>query len=419
MATPAPWLLELQKSVGEAIGQTVIGISSLELEGVGLKVTGLAQRVGGTPFEFSVVGRFDVAEPAAPPPPEPPQYLFPYGTEFAVPTPEAPEIPTADDTWAWNAAQVPLIMQPVLNGFPGILEKKGGEAKLWVSHDRGVDQISKFVDVKKFLIDLPDDFMCEVNVGIERDGLRLPQNEQETLLSQSPQLGENDRVSVGLSDLMYLNEDLHEKDAGFRLETLQKMYQEKLAANPAMKLVPTQKAADLFQCTKAVGWGRDFADSQGVVAKVAGSCYTLTGKSDQLGRVSKQDPPPVNGVIMKADDADRIIYCVVLRPDFQDAQDDVMSADDVVQAAHYYLENARVIGLRHGKDPVQGEKPVPGAVLESYIAPVSFDFGNGRIEKGDWVIALRVDDQGIWDKIQSGEYQGVSVGGVGARQDLQ
>lgn len=105
----------------------------------------------------------------------------------------------------------------------------------------------------------------------------------------------------------------------------------------------------------------------------------------------------------------RIVYGVVLRPNFKDAQDDIMTPQDVESAAHYYLENARVLGFRHrGK--------IAGAVLESYIAPVDFKLGQGEVKKGDWVLVVRIDDNKIWQMIQDGELNAFSVGGFGTRQ---
>ncbi len=124
---------------------------------------------------------------------------------------------------------------------------------------------------------------------------------------------------------------------------------------------------------------------------------------DNTGAVSK---------IFKADNWKQIIYCVVLSPEEMDLQDDIMSAEDIEKTAHDYLLNARVVGAGHSR-------PMDAGVVESYIAPVDFSsdgqYGPQTVKKGSWVIGIRVDDPREWQKVLSGEYTGVSIGGSGHR----
>lgn len=127
-------------------------------------------------------------------------------------------------------------------------------------------------------------------------------------------------------------------------------------------------------------------------------------KSMQQDRMAK---------IAKADKVKQIAYCIVLAPDEIDAQNDIMSADDIENAAHYYMANQGVIGSQHSK--AIDAKPV-----ESYIAPQDFTMDEGpygpqTIKKGSWVLGIKVNDPSEWEKVENGEYTGVSVGGMGAR----
>jgi 8-oxo-dGTP pyrophosphatase MutT (NUDIX family)/SAM-dependent methyltransferase len=120
--------------------------------------------------------------------------------------------------------------------------------------------------------------------------------------------------------------------------------------------------------------------------------------------------------ICKADKARQIVYCVVLAPEENDLQDDFMMADDIEQAAHGYLEKSRVVGAMH-------KKQIDGVVVESYIAPVDFDFqsdafGPQNVKKGSWVVGLKINDPKEWAKVEDGEYTGVSVGGMGLRDEM-
>ena len=115
--------------------------------------------------------------------------------------------------------------------------------------------------------------------------------------------------------------------------------------------------------------------------------------------------------IVKASDDERTITAVVLRPNMEDTQGDIVPPEDVRAAAHYYLEKARVLGLRH-KDGIAG------AVLESYIAPVDFDLGAGQVKAGDWVMVVRIDSEAVWADVKAGKLNAFSIGGYGTRQEV-
>jgi 8-oxo-dGTP pyrophosphatase MutT (NUDIX family) len=119
--------------------------------------------------------------------------------------------------------------------------------------------------------------------------------------------------------------------------------------------------------------------------------------------------------IFKAVASQQIVYCVVLTPDEADEQDDFMDADEIEKTAHEYLLKSRVIGSNH-------TKAIQAAPVESYIAPCDFD-GNGQygpqtVKKGSWCIGIKVFDKDEWKKVEKGEYQGVSVGGLGLRDRM-
>lgn len=415
----ATWLAGLRARVSALLGRAVTGIKEIEREEGGMRVCGTTLSDNGVPFGFTICGPFDVevADPAASPVPDP-AFLYPFGTEFGPPVPVAAEFDDPGALWDWTAPQLPVAAQPRLTGFTGVVEKKGGDAKLWMAGARGTDHLAKFPVLKSYIMKLAPDFVAEVNVGLERDGMRLPQEEQEALTKESLQMGPHDQLAVTFGDLMHFNGDLHEMDAGARYQKLAEFHRDSLAVQPELRLMPQREARDQHQLGEAVAWARAHGGSGGAVIKSMGSPYVLKTADDKRAWVGKNDAPPTLG-IYKAAPEERMAYGVILRPNVVDAQTDIMSPEDVRKAAHYYMENAQVIKLRHGKDPVQKDTPLEAAVLESYIAPTDFQLGVGKVLKGDWVMGVRIDDQGVWDKIQSGEFQGFSVGGVGTRQDVQ
>jgi len=108
-------------------------------------------------------------------------------------------------------------------------------------------------------------------------------------------------------------------------------------------------------------------------------------------------------------DAQQIIYCVVLEPDTEDLQGDVISAQEIEKVAHEYAIESRVVGDSHST-------VADASVVETFIAPADFPAGDGSvIKKGSWVMAIKIHDKSLWYAVQAGEYDGLSIGGFGER----
>jgi len=104
----------------------------------------------------------------------------------------------------------------------------------------------------------------------------------------------------------------------------------------------------------------------------------------------------------------QLMYGIVFIPDVIDAHGDTISPSQVQMSAHNYLINQRIIGIQH-KDEA------PANVVESYIAPVDFIYGEKIIKQGSWIVVLKVNDSLLWEKIKAGEYTGLSAGGYAKR----
>ena len=109
--------------------------------------------------------------------------------------------------------------------------------------------------------------------------------------------------------------------------------------------------------------------------------------------------------------ARQIIYCVVLEPDSEDLQGDVISAEDIEKAAHEYMQTSRVIFDAH-------QTAVDAIPVESFIAPVDMDVEGEPIRKGSWVMAIKVLAPAMWAAVEAGAYNGVSIGGWGTRAEV-
>lgn len=120
------------------------------------------------------------------------------------------------------------------------------------------------------------------------------------------------------------------------------------------------------------------------------------------------------------DDEERIAFGEVLVPNVTgkegpDSQDDTYDEKDVEEAAFWFMEN----GQKHS---VMHEEFLGGKVrlLESYCAPVAMKLKDMEGEIRDiprktWLMRLRIVDDDLWEKIQTGELTGFSIGGSGER----
>lgn len=127
--------------------------------------------------------------------------------------------------------------------------------------------------------------------------------------------------------------------------------------------------------------------------------------------------------IVKADGARQIAYGVVLEPRTAanpDSQGDWYTAADIEKAAHGFLEAVAKgeggIDLMHAED---GEGPLIGFPVETFIAPVDFVWGDGTtvevVKSGSWVMGVHYPDAEIWDQVVKGELGAYSVWGSGWR----
>lgn len=109
-------------------------------------------------------------------------------------------------------------------------------------------------------------------------------------------------------------------------------------------------------------------------------------------------------------DEERFVLGVVLEPETVDAQKDIYSAAEVREAAHRFMEEYQNVGFMHRQlvnDKVK--------ILESYVAPADLDLGGGHVKKGTWLLAVRVEDDALWQQVKDGSLTGYSIGGNAVR----
>jgi hypothetical protein len=134
--------------------------------------------------------------------------------------------------------------------------------------------------------------------------------------------------------------------------------------------------------------------------------------SKKKKKTDKKEPEVQKSVdLFKLDEDQRLVYGVVLVPDVEDLQGDVISKEEIQAAAHDYQVKSRLIKAQH-------KAPTDAEVVESYIAPVDIPIGNGIAPAGSWIMVTRVNSAAMWAAIKKGEITGYSIGGMGEREEI-
>ena len=135
--------------------------------------------------------------------------------------------------------------------------------------------------------------------------------------------------------------------------------------------------------------------------------------SDDATEVDSDEQKPVEKritvSIAKANDEQQTVTGVVLQPEVVDGQGDIISAEVIRDAAYKFLANfnrTTKLGLQHSSFP-KGKL----ALVESYIAPISFVLGSKTVKEGSWLMTVKVLDKKLWKKVKDGLITGFSIGG--------
>lgn len=129
-----------------------------------------------------------------------------------------------------------------------------------------------------------------------------------------------------------------------------------------------------------------------------------------VGDVKKSEP------IFKVDSDKGLVYGVVLAPDLEDAQGDIVDAEEIEKAAHLFMESYRKQLSDMGDMHKKTTQDV--IVVENYLAPVDFEINGGTVTKGSWVMVSKIKDAKMKEKVKKGEYTGYSIGGRGKRTPI-
>ena len=118
----------------------------------------------------------------------------------------------------------------------------------------------------------------------------------------------------------------------------------------------------------------------------------------------------IEGQILKSDDEQRLVYgwaSVVTEKGVPviDRQGDVIKPDTLVKAVNNFMEHIRVGKQMHNGDQI-------GVVVHSL--PITKEIGDSlgiQSDREGWVVAFKVYDDEVWNKVKSGELAAFSIGG--------
>lgn len=133
------------------------------------------------------------------------------------------------------------------------------------------------------------------------------------------------------------------------------------------------------------------------------------GKASIADEYVEKSKMVINIPIIKADEK-QIITGIVLEPETVDAQNDIISAEVIEEAAHKFVAKYNKLsqmGLQH---KVFGTLGID--LVESWIAPSVVTIGKTKVKKGTWIISVKIINEKLWASIKAGKITGFSIGGT-------
>lgn len=122
--------------------------------------------------------------------------------------------------------------------------------------------------------------------------------------------------------------------------------------------------------------------------------------------------------ICKVNEMKRIVYGKVLVPDKVDSQGDIVTREEIENAAHNFLISIQ----KAYKELVETGRQVTKAGEIGFMHTVFKGVGNiGYVveswidDDGSWMLGTKITDDRIWQMILDGKIKGYSIGGVGRR----
>jgi len=115
--------------------------------------------------------------------------------------------------------------------------------------------------------------------------------------------------------------------------------------------------------------------------------------------------------ILKQDDEEHLITGVAMAANRVDLQTDYIEPCEIKKTMIAFMERYQQFGLDHKCETDQVR------LVECWQARASFveEGSEYQVQKDDWVVTVHVLDDGLWQRVKSGEYRGFSIEGYAHR----
>jgi len=190
---------------------------------------------------------------------------------------------SVEQIWDWCKGRLPLIVEPKLNGFRVVISKQGDKYKIIT--DGMKDRTKYYPSLKDTIEKIPDDFILDCSLGIERDGKPLPRIKLMTLMADKPELQENDVIVCTVFDLPYWKEDIHNKPFSERRKLLEQFFSKYLKGSKNFDITKTVQVKNRSDLEK---WFKEFAklpQSEGIMIKDPKGIWPLDGRWDDVAKL--------------------------------------------------------------------------------------------------------------------------------------
>jgi len=99
------------------------------------------------------------------------------------------------------------------------------------------------------------------------------------------------------------------------------------------------------------------------------------------------------------------VLCPVLVPEVTDHQGEVVSADEIEEAAHAYMLDSQAGSYMH-REIIDGIH-----LVESFIVRADSTINGVAIKSGTWIVGWKIDNPELREQIRAGKITGMSIGG--------
>jgi hypothetical protein len=108
---------------------------------------------------------------------------------------------------------------------------------------------------------------------------------------------------------------------------------------------------------------------------------------------------------------------VVLEPDVEDLNGDIISKDEIIKTAHEFVINLSAKSINVDHEDGKEVEPEEARIVESYVTPVSIETDGGIISAGSRLVAIKFSPT-MYEKVIAGEFVGVSLQGTGVQDPV-